>query len=420
MLNLSALREQRSAKADAIRAIIAKATAENRDLNEQEQSAFDAGKGEVEKLERDIKNAEFLANLERRMDGEKIIVGTGDGKLDTELRSFSLRKAILATVPGHSEDCRREVELSNELARRAGRQFSGMAVPMSALYEPVEKRVVSNSLTDGGGGDLIATDHMGGMYIDKLREALVIRQLGALTLSGLVGNVSIPKLTTGATAGWVAENTALTPSDQNYESVTLTPKHVGGIVPFSRNMLLQSSPAIETLIRNDFAKLLAAAVDKAAINGGGSNEPTGIIATTAVNHDTSFATPSWSAVLELIEAVEAADSAGTAFCTNAPVIRALRSTLRADSTDSQMVMEAPRTLAGYPVAMTSLVPSQAIVFGNWADLLLGFWSELDILPNPYGDGFDKGGVDVRAMCTCDVALRYSESFAYADDVSTTA
>ena len=50
MLNLPSLREARSARADAIRNIVAKATAEQRDLTEQEQSAFDAGKSEVEKL----------------------------------------------------------------------------------------------------------------------------------------------------------------------------------------------------------------------------------------------------------------------------------------------------------------------------------------------------------------------------------
>jgi len=91
MMNLSALREQRSAKADTIRAIVAKATAENRDLSEHEQSAFDTGKADVEKMEKQIRNAEFLADLERRMAGEKIIVGSGDDRLDSALKVFSLR-----------------------------------------------------------------------------------------------------------------------------------------------------------------------------------------------------------------------------------------------------------------------------------------------------------------------------------------
>jgi HK97 family phage major capsid protein len=293
MMNLPSLREARSAQADAIRAIIAKAESEKRDLTEQEQSAFDAGKAQVEKLEKDIRNAEFLADLERRIDGQKIMVGSGDNRLDVELRSFSLRKAILSQVPGHFEDCQRELELSNEIARRAGRPFSGIAVPMAVF----EKRVITSESNTAvsGGGELIGTDLMGGMYIDALRAALVIRGLGATVLSGLRSNVDIPKLNTSATAAWVAENTAIPPSDEDFASVQLRPKHVGARTEFSRNMLLQSTPDIETLIRGDFAAVLAREIDKAAINGGGANEPVGIMATPGVDNSVSFATPSWSA-----------------------------------------------------------------------------------------------------------------------------
>ena len=46
-------------------------------------------------------------------------------------------------------------------------------------------------------------------------------------------------------AGWFAENSAITPSDGEFDKVSMTPKHVGAITEFSRNMLLQSSPDIE-------------------------------------------------------------------------------------------------------------------------------------------------------------------------------
>jgi HK97 family phage major capsid protein len=133
-------------------------------------------------------------------------------------------------------------------------------------------------------------------------------------------------------------------------------------------MLLQSSPDIETLIRNDFAAVIARAVDSAAINGGGANEPTGIIATTAVDHSVDFSTPSWEAVLDLIATVENADAVGTAFATTANVVKVLRSTAKVGSSDSVMVQQEPRSLAGYPLAQSSLVPTATIIFGNWSDL----------------------------------------------------
>jgi hypothetical protein len=88
----------------------------------------------------------------------------------------------------------------------------------------------------------------------------LVNSLGAIVLNGLVGNVDIPKLKASATAGWVAENSGLSPSDVGFTKVSMAPKHAGALTEFSRNMLLQPSPGIEELVRDDFAKILAEAV----------------------------------------------------------------------------------------------------------------------------------------------------------------
>ena len=94
----------------------------------------------------------------------------------------------------------------------------------------------------------------------------------------------------------------------------MTPKHVGARTEFSRNMLLQSTPDIETLIRNDFARVLASAVDQAAIQGGGTNEPVGILGTAGIG-DVAIgptADHTW-AVIDLIAEVEIDNAEGRAF-----------------------------------------------------------------------------------------------------------
>jgi HK97 family phage major capsid protein len=294
-------------------------------------------------------------------------------------------------------------------------------VPMQVF----EQRVVTTALPAAGpGSNIISTDYLAAQYVDHLRAALVTRRLGARILSGLTGNVAIPRLKTSATTGWVAENAALSASDPAWDQITLSPKHAGGIVEFSRNMLLQSSPDIEDLIRRDFAAVLARAIDAAAIDGGGSNEPVGILSTSNVATVT-MTTPTWTTILQLIEEVEADDAleGRLAFLGNSHVTRKLRSTAKVSSTDSVMIQESPDTLAGYPYLSSSLVPlnanspsdKTALIFGNWADLLIGFWSEFDFLVNPFETtAYTKGNVQVRAMATCDVKLRHIESFAYSD------
>ena len=166
---------------------------------------------EIEKIEVRIKRVEVLEEAERRQQGQPII-GTGDDRLDEQMRSVSLLRAIAAQIPGSGVDGGREREISAELARRSGRPANGILVPMSIFQRPVEQRVVTTALPGGGpGSNLIATDHMGQMFIDTLRAKMVVRRLGARVLSGLVGNVDVPKLAQSASVGWVAENSALTP-----------------------------------------------------------------------------------------------------------------------------------------------------------------------------------------------------------------
>lgn len=414
------LLERRGLLVKDMRAITESPAGDGGDLSTEQAARFDALKGELANVEKAIERQQTIDEAERRMNGERI-AGTGDGRLDDELRKFSLRKAILTQVPGHSEDVGREREVSNELARKSGRAFQGIAIPAAVF----EQRIVTTALPAAGpGSNIIATDYLGAQFIDHLRAALVTRRLGARILSGLVGNVAIPRLKTSATTGWVAENAALSASDPQVDQVTLSPKHAGGIVEFSRNMLLQSTPDIDQLLRDDFAKVLARAIDAAAIRGGGSNEPVGIMSTSNVAN-VNMATPTWTTILQLIEEVEADDAlnGSLAFAGNSHVTRKLRSTSKVASTDSVMVQESPTELAGYPYVSTSLVPlnanspsdKTALIFGNWNDLLIGFWSEFDFLINPFeSTAFSKGNVQVRAMATCDVKLRHVESFAFSD------
>ena len=425
-MHIREIKEQRNMAVTGMRAILDKASTENRDLTAEENQKYDAMKGDVLKLDGSIRRQEELDDFERRSAGTPV-TGNADAKLDAELRNFSITRAI-AGAAGMNVDDGREKEISAELERRSGRKAEGIMVP----YQTMERRVLTSALPAGGpGSNVIATDFRGDLFIDRLRAAMVVRRLGARVLTGLVGNVAIPGLKASASAGWVAENTALTASDPTFRQVGLTPKHAGGIVEMSRNMLMQSSPDVETLIRDDLALILAEAVDAVAIQGGGANQPTGILATAGIGDVAMGATggaPTWAAVLSLIASLENANTEGKAFLTNPSVVIKCRQTLK-DAGLPGHLMEAPNDLAGYPLASTTLVPSNltkssgtglsALIFGDFSDLILGFWSELDILVNPFeSTAYSKGNVQVRAMMTLDLAVRHPESFAAIKDIAT--
>ena len=56
----------------------------------------------------------------------------------------------------------------------------------------------------------------------------------------------------------------------------------------------------------------------------------------------------------------------------------------------------------------------AVIYGNFADLLIGMFGQLEILVDPYTD-FAKGTVGVCALQSIDIAVRHAESFAAMTD-----
>lgn len=428
------LLEKRAALVSEMRTITTAANGDGGDLSAEQSTKFDSFKSQLEALEKQIERQHFLDDAERRMAGEPI-TGNGDHHLDRELRGYSLTKAI-AGAGGLSVEWGRERELSAEIAKRSGRSFEGIAVPMSLFTAaPYEKRVFTTAAPAGGpGSNIISTDYRGDQFIDILRPNSAVFRMGATMLTGLVGNVAVPRLKVSTTFGWVAENSALSLADPQVEQVSLAPKHGGCITEFSRNMLLQTSPDVETLLRNDMALNIATGIDKAAINGGGSNEPVGILATSGIGDvpgGTNGAAPTWVNVLALIATVQNANGAGAGFLTTHNAVKKMRSTVRVVSTDSLMIQEGRDTLADYPLNASNNVPNNlvkgtsgavcsALIFGDFSQVLIGVWSELDILVNPYETtAYSKGNVQIRAMATLDVKLRQPAAFAATKDLLTT-
>ena len=99
--------------------------------------------------------------------------------------------------------------------------------------------------------------------------------------------------------------------------------------------------------------------------------------------------------------------------------RKLMQTLVESSTDSRMVMMNPSELLGYNVVQTTQMPSSspyALLFGNFSDALLGFYSGLDVVVDPYASA-GNATTNLYFYQDVDVAVAHAESFAAAQDVT---
>ena len=68
----------------------------------------------------------------------------------------------------------------------------------------------------------------------------------------------------------------------------------------------------------------------------------------------------------------------------------------------------------YAARMEDMDKVEKAFHGNFSDLLIRMFGQLEILVDPYTD-FAKGTVGVRALQSIDIAVRHAESFAAMTD-----
>jgi HK97 family phage major capsid protein/HK97 family phage prohead protease len=347
---------------------------------------------------------------------------------EKEQRSYSFIKAVRGLVNGSGlQGLEREV--SEQIAKNNGREARGFYAPDS--FWGGKRDLTVGTAT--AGGHLVGTDHLGDQFVDALRSRLVFNELGARFMTGLKGDVAIPKLATGVSAGFVAENGATSEVNAVFSQITMSPKSLGAFTDISRLLMIQSDPSVEQIIRDDLLNAIAQKVEDVAIEGGGSNEPTGITGTTGIGSvaiGTNGGDLTWQAITDLVKEVEVDNAAingnTLAYLTNPKVKSHMASTSKVASTDSVMLLDAPwNSLYGYDLAITNNVPSDltkgtlstasAMIYGDFSQLMMGFFSTPDILIDPYSAG-STGAVRIRVMQELDIAVRHSQSFAACLDI----
>ena len=210
------------------------------DLAGEARTRWDALAAEAEQLNAAETRQAALDDLDRRAAGTPL-TGTGDGRFDDLAGQVTALDVIRSQMGATDAAAGRAREVSAELERRSGRRAEGLLFSLGASGAPIERRVFSTTNPGGGPGSNLIQTTVSPNLIDRLRERVLVRQLGATVLGGLVGNLAIPRLKASATASWVAESGAISASDPQTEQVSLSPKHVGGIVELSRNMIQQPS-----------------------------------------------------------------------------------------------------------------------------------------------------------------------------------
>ncbi len=138
----------------------------------------------------------------------------------------------------------------------------------ATLHDEFASKALGTSTGDAGG--FLVPEEYSQELIELLRPRSVIRTLGPVVVPMTTGNLAMPRLSGGATATYQSESTATKASQEKLEQLRLVWKKLTAIVPISNELLRMSSPAADSIVRDDLILSMATAEDKAFIRADGT------------------------------------------------------------------------------------------------------------------------------------------------------
>ena len=358
------------------------------------------------------------------VDGTKPI-----GLSDKEARGFSFIKLFraLSADPDQRAKANEGAAFELEACRAAAdamvhRSAKGTVIPIDVLLQPLVGQradTIIGAQTAGGytnaGTNSIQTLLLTSSFIDLLRNRSALMGVGT-ELSGLVGNIDIPKQLTGSAAEWIGEDAAASKNDITFGLVSLRPKTVSNRAEITRRLLMQNSLGVEALVRRDLAVTLALEIDRAGLYGtNANNQPKGLSLQSGINTaDWALANKPTYAELVAMETEIAADNAdigSMAYMFNARIRGHAKTTRKFEDGNDGNIWEAGGTVNGYGAVVSNQVATGDVFFGNWADLLIGMWGGLDVTVDPYTHS-DKGRIRITQFQDLDYTIRRGESFSW--------
>ena len=379
-----------------------------------DQAAFDTAETELRDLDTKLERAKKIDAAERTETGRTL--ATRDGGEYAELRNQSLVDTLRYGAGMRVADPAKIEREQAMLAERAGGPAKGVYVA-SELFE---KRAAE--FTTATAATVVPESFRPDLFVSALTNSAIVTRLGANTLTGLVGDVVVPREVGSPNVAWVNEDEALPRDGASFDSLTLTPHHVGVITELSRQLLQQSSPQIEALVRSMMSRNISLEIDRAAIAGSGVGaEPRGILNDPAVP-SVPFTTDLFTTTADMIVSADVANVAGSRAFVSTNGVRGAAMKLR--DADGHAITLA-ETFHGETAYFTNQAPAtlgegndHGLVYGDFNDLLIGIWSQLDVLVNPYAESaYSKGNILVRAMATVDFGVRRPASFVKATGVN---
>lgn len=329
------------------------------------------------------------------------------GVSDKEQDQYSLMRALNAAATGDWSKAGLERSINIAAAEAVKREARGFFVPHDILMRGLSKGVA------GKGGEMVTTELLLEQFADVLRNKTVMAQLGMKLLTGLEGDIDLPKKTSGSAFQWLGEGEDAIDSDFDFTTLNMTPKTIAGAIPLTRKLRKQASRSIESLIITDLVDGMGVAIDYAMLAGPGGKAPLGLLNDVGVPGLEYASTGiTFGKLVDMLTKIGTynADRGALAYLTGIIERGAAMQTLKFAGVGGT-IWENDR-VNGHRAEATNQVPADTWIFGDWSQVICGMWGVLDLKPDTAKLAASDGLV-LRAFQDVDVVNRRKESFCIA-------
>lgn len=276
------LENTRAARVARMEEVAMKAVEEGRSMDVSEQDEFDDIKAEIKQLDSDLVR---YHDLEKTLAAKAAPVEAKPEEAEARIKNVG--PTIITKKADKDEDFEGQNFTRMVIAKAVGNTFgvSPIAVAQKrwGKTNPHLVDVIKADIAGGGSGsgewgaELVSQDSWAGDFQEFLYGKTVYNQL---PLREVPANVTIKGQDGAATGYWVGESKAIPASKADFSDVTLSPLKVAAISVVSNELLRDSSPAAEMLVRDALVEACAQRIDTTFISNSAASagvSPAGIL-----------------------------------------------------------------------------------------------------------------------------------------------
>ena len=243
---------------------------------------------------------------------------------------------------------------------------------------PAETRTITQTVSADGVHDEIVDEEFKGL-LEPLYADSVISNLGITIYNGLpAGDFKVSAMGKGS-AAWADETGTAAESKNTFSHVTLQPKRISAQLSYSKQFLAQDTIGAEAAIRRDIYNALVAQIQHTMLSAdaAGTNKPAGIF-----NGVTAKNISSYAELCDVEATVDDSNVKGERKYLMSNKAKAILRCMPKSSLTTELVLDG-NDIDGTPVIANSDVPTTQYAYGDFSNIVMGTWGNVDLIIDPY-------------------------------------